>query len=248
MTYIILGLATLSFAHATEQIQDAQFTAEYIRSLSDLENLQFPNLNPIKNTAETLHEKESDKDLAPLVVIINRAPKGTAPDAQKAKVYIDGVLVHTFKVSTGKIGFESRVGYFRPVHDKVHLRMYEEYYSNKYGSRMARAIFYSGGYAIHHTDATWLLGQRASSGCVRFTLDDIDTIHQYALELGNLNYVKRKWTWDQFNGTEKYNIHYKGLAKEIHPIDRYTGTIDTTQMSNSLDMVILVKDQRSATN
>lgn len=199
----------------------------------------------LANTAARLDEKPQDRDLAKMVVIVNRAPKGTAPDAQKAKVYIDGRLERTFTVSTGKIGHESRTGYFRPVYTN-HLRFYHEYYSGKYGSRMARAIFYSGGYAIHHTNAVHRLGTRASHGCVRFHLDDIDWINTQAKELlGNQNYVKRKWRHSH-HPSWKQNIFYRGLAREdVAPINRYTGKVDHNKTTTTLDMVILVKDQRS---
>lgn len=201
-------------------------------------------LDRINNTSSRLSEKYSDRNLAKLVVIINRAPEGTASDAQTARVYVDGKLMRTFKVSTGTTGYESRIGYFRPVYTN-HLRVYDNYYSSKYKSLMAKAIFYSGGYAIHHTDATHKLGKRASHGCVRFHIDDISYISEIAMNLGSGNYERRSWAHANMPSSKKNN-HFKNLERDdVNPIDRMTGKIDYTKTIKSLDMVILVKDQRN---
>lgn len=247
---IALLASSLSFAGAKKlsraEIMNIEFAKEMTSELTDFHSAMDMDLDAsvMKKTAYKLHEKPTDKNLARFVVIINRAPKGTASDAQRAMFYVDGKLEATYKVSTGKIGYESRTGYFRPVYTN-HLRFYNEYYSGKYGSRMARAIFYSGGYAIHHTGATSKLGSRASHGCVRFHIDDIDVINTRAKdELGNQNYVMRKWSHSHHDKWKK-NIHYKGLERsDIHPINRYSGKIDYNKKVKSLDMVILVKDQR----
>lgn len=195
----------------------------------------------IRSTTK-LHEKTGDKDLAKIVIIVNRAPKGTAIDAQRAKVYIDGRLERTIIVSTGAIGYPTRTGYFRPVYTN-HLRVYHEYYSGKYGSRMARAIFFTGGYAIHHTDAISKLGRRASHGCVRFPIAQIDWINSNIKSLGNQSYATRKWNYAHHPAWKKI-IHFKGLERnDVNPIDRYSGIIDYSKVIKSLDVVILVKDQ-----
>ena len=193
--------------------------------------------------SQMLHEDIYDRYLAPIVVIANRAPKGSANDAQRAKVFIDGVLVKTYKVSTGRTGHPSRTGYFRPTYTN-HFRFYNEYYSGKYGSRMAKAIFYSGGYAIHHTDSVQKLGQRASAGCIRFKIEDITWINDKAMKLlGNKNYKMRTWSYGHHPNWKKIN-HYVGLNRnDIHPINRYTGEIDYSKETKSIDMVIIVKDE-----
>ena len=109
---------------------------------------------------------------------------------------------------------------------------------------MAKAIFYSGGYAIHHTDAVSKLGQRASHGCVRFHIDDITYINDQAMKLGNYRYEKRSWSHANLPRSKK-NIHFKGLeVDDVHPINRRSGKIDYSTKMKSIDMVILVKDQR----
>lgn len=159
LTLLLLLVTNVVFATSGNDVNtdEIAFADEMTQQALDFHALLDQNSDSdgksvMANTAARLDEKAADKDLAKIVVIVNRAPKGAATDAQRAKVYIDGRLEKTFIVSTGKVGHESRVGYYRPVYTN-HLRFYHEYYSGKYGSRMARAIFYSGGYAIHHSDA-----------------------------------------------------------------------------------------------
>lgn len=220
---------------------------DFYSALDDLEGVQARSSGSDSHSifyesAQGLKEKETDKDLAKIVVIINRAAKGTASDAQRAKVYIDGRLEKTFIVSTGKPSSPSRIGYFRPT-NIGHLRLYNEYYSGKYGSRMARAIFYSGGYAIHHTDATNRLGTRASHGCVRFHIDDIDWLNKKIMELGSQNYTLRRWQHEAHKGTSKFNTYYKGLEVPVNMIQRYSGELRLNRWMDSIDTVILVKDE-----
>ena len=233
--------AELEALRAHSVIDDIDSQPKFIRHNSFREYIE--SGSDIVPGGERLGENYTDRFLAPLVVIINRAPEGTARDAQKARVYVDGVHRRTFNVSTGRAGYESRIGYFRPVYTN-HLRVYDNYYSNKYKTLMAKAIFYSGGYAIHHTDAVDRLGTRASSGCVRFRLEDITYINDLAIELGNQSYERRNWSHSSLP-RHKQNNHFRGLERsDIHPINRWTGAIDTSRTINSLDMVILVKDQR----
>ena len=63
--------------------------------------------------------------------------------------------------------------------------------------------------------------------------------------LGNQNYVMRKWSHGH-HPTWKKNIHYKGLARKVTPINARTGKMVKSASVNSLDMVILVKDQRDS--
>lgn len=234
-----LGLSFSSFGLDLSNVEPATNLNLDLHSMLDMDL----DSSAFLESTKILMEKPEDKNLAPLVIIVNRAPKGTADDAQRAKVYIEGVLVDTVKVSTGKIGHESRTGYFRPVYTN-HLRVYDTYYSSKYDSLMNKAIFYSGGYAIHHTDAVSRLGSRASHGCVRFHNDDITKINDLAMSLGSADYQLRKWKHAVHKNTKKYIVHYKGLEKSVTPINRYSGVIDEGRKVKSLDMVIIVKDER----
>ncbi|HVY19651.1 MAG TPA: L,D-transpeptidase [Bauldia sp.] len=69
---------------------------------------------------------------------------------------------YAWKVSTGKDGFETPTGDFQPT------RVAAEYYSKTYDNApMPHAVFFTGGYAVHATEAVGKLGAPASHGCVR---------------------------------------------------------------------------------
>ncbi|MEM8855147.1 MAG: L,D-transpeptidase [Pseudomonadota bacterium] len=77
-------------------------------------------------------------------------------------VSVGGKRVYTWAVSTGKRGYRTPTGNYRPT------RMHRKYFSRKYhGSPMPHSIFFRGGYAIHGTYYTKALGRPASHGCVR---------------------------------------------------------------------------------
>ncbi len=82
--------------------------------------------------------------------------------SQRMKVYQNGRLKYTWKVSTARRGYRTPIGSYRPT------RMYKRYFSKKYyNSPMPHSIFFRGGYAIHGTNAVKRLGRVASHGCVR---------------------------------------------------------------------------------
>jgi lipoprotein-anchoring transpeptidase ErfK/SrfK len=82
--------------------------------------------------------------------------------SQTMEVYVNGRLRHTWRVSTGRDGYETPGGEFSVK------RMEEEWYSKEYDDApMPHAVFFNGGYAIHGTYDTKRLGRPASHGCVR---------------------------------------------------------------------------------
>ena len=82
--------------------------------------------------------------------------------SQTMRVYVGGYLRHTWRVSTGRRGYNTPTGSYRPK------RLARRHYSSKYhGSPMPHSIFFRGGYAIHGSYQTKYLGRRASHGCVR---------------------------------------------------------------------------------
>ena len=84
--------------------------------------------------------------------------------AQRMYVYVNGKRTYTWKVSTGKSGYRTPTGTFRPK------RMKRVHYSNRYNNAyMPNSIFFLGGYAIHGTTATGRLGRPVSHGCVRLS-------------------------------------------------------------------------------
>lgn len=101
---------------------------------------------------------------------------------QKMYVYQNGRLKHKWKISTGKRGFSTPLGSYRPT------RMYKEYYSKKYyNSPMPYSIFFRGGYAIHGTGSIKRLGSRASHGCVRLHPNNARKLYTMVKRVGARN-------------------------------------------------------------
>ncbi|MEC9343278.1 MAG: L,D-transpeptidase [Pseudomonadota bacterium] len=81
---------------------------------------------------------------------------------QRMRVYQNGLLRYTWKVSTARRGYVTPTGSYGPT------RMHKMWHSRKYNmSPMPHSIFFRGGYAIHGTNEIKRLGQPASHGCVR---------------------------------------------------------------------------------
>lgn len=82
--------------------------------------------------------------------------------AQRMQVFIDGRYRASWPVSTGRRGYDTPTGNYRP------FRLEEEWYSKQYDDApMHYAVFFKNGYAIHATGDTRRLGRRASHGCIR---------------------------------------------------------------------------------
>ncbi len=81
---------------------------------------------------------------------------------QTMQVYVNGQLRDEWPVSTGRGGYGTPGGSFRPQ------RLEKRWYSTQYrGASMHNAIFFHGGYAIHATTEVGRLGRPASHGCIR---------------------------------------------------------------------------------
>ncbi|MGA8651686.1 MAG: L,D-transpeptidase [Xanthobacteraceae bacterium] len=90
---------------------------------------------------------------------------------QTMEVNVDGALIYRFPVSTGRRGFGTPAGSFRPQ------RMAPRWFSTVYhNAPMPHAIFFHGGYAIHGTYDTARLGGPASHGCIRLHPNDAATL------------------------------------------------------------------------
>jgi hypothetical protein len=83
--------------------------------------------------------------------------------AQKMTVDVDGATRWIWPVSTGRRGYDTPTGSFRP------FRLEEDHYSKEWDDApMPYSIFFTGeGHAIHGSYETRNLGRRASHGCVR---------------------------------------------------------------------------------
>ena len=82
--------------------------------------------------------------------------------SQRMTVAVDGRSAYVWPVSTGRGGFGTPAGRFRP--QWLARRWFSTRY---YGSPMPHSIFFHKGYAIHGTNHISRLGGPASHGCVR---------------------------------------------------------------------------------
>ncbi|MEO1718734.1 MAG: L,D-transpeptidase [Pseudomonadota bacterium] len=85
--------------------------------------------------------------------------------SQRMQVYVDGRRAHTWRISTGKRGWETKPGMYTPY------KMLPKYYSKKWRMRLPYLIWIGNdGTAIHGTDYASRLGRRASHGCIRLSI------------------------------------------------------------------------------
>ena len=116
-----------------------------------------------------------------LILLLSIAPQAASADmlaqvhlaAQEVRVFIDGEPRHTWPISSGRVGYETPTGEYRPE------RVYERYFSRKYDNApMPHAVFFHRGYAIHGTTMVGRLGRRASRGCIRLHPDAARTFFE----------------------------------------------------------------------
>lgn len=101
---------------------------------------------------------------------------------QTMDVYVDGELQHHWRVSTGRGGFETPNGVYRPQ------RLEREWYSKQYNDApMPNAVFFNAGYAIHGTNEVGRLGRQASHGCVRLHPEHAEELFDLVEERGARN-------------------------------------------------------------
>lgn len=81
---------------------------------------------------------------------------------QRLTVSENGQSRFTWAISSARAGYRTPTGTFTPTW------MSKMWYSRQYGmAPMPHAVFFSGGVAVHATNATGMLGTPASHGCVR---------------------------------------------------------------------------------
>jgi lipoprotein-anchoring transpeptidase ErfK/SrfK len=93
-------------------------------------------------------------------------------------------LAQTFiwKVSTGKKGYRTPTGAWNPTWLSIDHK--SKTYDN---APMPFAVFFTGGYAVHATDAVAKLGQPASHGCVRLSKDNAAMFFDLVKTYGKAN-------------------------------------------------------------
>jgi lipoprotein-anchoring transpeptidase ErfK/SrfK len=101
---------------------------------------------------------------------------------QEMKVASEGRTIFNFDVSTGRKGYTTPTGNYRPI------RMHKMWYSSKYDNApMPFSIFFYGGYAIHGTTDLANLGTVASHGCVRLHPDNAEALFNLVNQVGMKN-------------------------------------------------------------
>ena len=93
--------------------------------------------------------------LADIVVTIDKS-------TQRLSVAVDGTVRYRWPTSTARRGYVTPNGSYKPEW------LARSWFSRKYdNSPMPYSIFFHGGYAIHGSYETGMLGRPASHGCVR---------------------------------------------------------------------------------
>lgn len=147
---------------------DASATALKILSAP----IQPPPVLPVAAAIDAGVDKPAVTAIAPAapraaspVVRKPAAPKLTVRidlSAQRLSLAYDGASHETWAISSGRDGFETPRGVFRP---KWSSKMW---YSRKYDNApMPHAVFFNGGVAVHGTQSLGMLGRPASHGCIR---------------------------------------------------------------------------------
>jgi lipoprotein-anchoring transpeptidase ErfK/SrfK len=99
--------------------------------------------------------------------------------SQTMRVSVNGAQKYVWRVSTGKPGYRTPTGTFRPY------RLARTYYSRKYDNApMPNSVFFLGGYAIHGTYKTGSLGRAVSHGCVRLAPGNAATLYSLVQKYG----------------------------------------------------------------
>ncbi len=103
---------------------------------------------------------------------------------QRLSVSVDGEEAFRWSVSTGRKGYTTPSGKFRPV------RLERHWYSRKYEmAPMPWSVFFHRGYAMHGTTEVGNLGRPASHGCVRLKPDNASVLYSMVRRYG-INHTK----------------------------------------------------------
>ena len=101
---------------------------------------------------------------------------------QHMSISVDGTPRYNFAVSTGRAGYGTPSGTYRPE------RLARTWFSKKYyNSPMPHSIFFHGGYAIHGSYEISRLGGPASHGCVRLHPSNAATLYALVQREGASN-------------------------------------------------------------
>ena len=106
-----------------------------------------------------------------VLAAVNCADANVVVEVDKARqqmaVVVDGATRYVWPISTGRAGYGTPNGVYRPQ------RLERSWFSREYySSPMPYSIFFHGGYAIHGSYEISKLGGPASHGCIRLHPDD----------------------------------------------------------------------------
>lgn len=101
---------------------------------------------------------------------------------QSMNVNVDGSHYATWPISTGREGYGTPAGTFRPQ------SMSKMHYSRRYNmTPMPHSIFFHYGFAIHATSEVRNLGRPASHGCIRLSPQNARTLYGLVSRSGMKN-------------------------------------------------------------
>lgn len=98
---------------------------------------------------------------------------------QRLSVSVNGEEAYRWPVSTGRRGYTTPSGTYRPT------RLERHWYSRKYDwAPMPWSVFFHRGYAVHGTTEAANLGRPASHGCVRLRPDNASVLYSMVRRYG----------------------------------------------------------------
>ena len=98
-------------------------------------------------------------------------------NGQEMQVFVDGKLKHAWSIASGRRGYETPTGSYRPQ------RLEKDWYSRQYDDApMPYTVFFSGGYAIH--GGYGRMGRPASHGCIRLNTSNAATFYNLVSSYG----------------------------------------------------------------
>jgi lipoprotein-anchoring transpeptidase ErfK/SrfK len=98
---------------------------------------------------------------------------------QRMKVYVNGKQKFTWRVSTGKSGWQTKTGSYTPFGQA------EKFYSSKWKMSLPYLTWIGrDGTAIHGTYLTRKLGRPASHGCIRLSVSNAAKFYKLVQEHG----------------------------------------------------------------
>ena len=98
---------------------------------------------------------------------------------QRMHVYVDGKKKYTWRVSTGKKGWETKPGAYTPFAQR------EKFYSSKWKMSLPYLTWIGeDGTAIHGTYQSKRLGRTASHGCIRLSIGNAKKFYRLVERYG----------------------------------------------------------------